>query len=151
MTEQVTIMCADALEGAVQTLIHDLRVPKKLRTALAVYQSQRAGLNNRGLSVLPARPSGRSNGSGSIADVCPRDNSRSSSDETRKILTHLRTMIEQRVEIQMWLNDESRDWSVEINGQRHEHVTSDVMEALIECAVIVAETSVMTVSVTRPQ
>lgn len=151
MTEQMIIMRADALEQAIQTLIHDLRVPKKLRTALAVYQNQRAGLDNRGLSLLPARSSGQPKGSGGIADVCQRDNSRSSSDENRTILSQVRTTIGQGVEIQMWLNDESLDWSVEINGQRHENVTSEVMEALVECAVIVAETSVMRVLVTRPQ
>jgi hypothetical protein len=151
MTEQMIIMRADALEQAIQTLIHDLRVPKKLRTALAVYQNQRAGLDNRGLSLLPARSSGQPEGSGGIADVCQRDNSRSSSDKNRTILSQVRTTIGQGVEIQMWLNDESLDWSVEINGQRHENVTSEVMEALVECAVIVAETSVMRVLVTRPQ
>jgi hypothetical protein len=34
-----------------------------------------------------------------------------------------------------------RDWSVVINGQRHEHVTTEVVEALVECELIVAETS----------
>jgi hypothetical protein len=150
MTEQVTIMCADALEQAIQTLIRDLRVPKKLRTALAVYQNQRAGLDNRGLSLLPARSSGLSKGSG-VSDSCQPDNSRSYSGEARTILSSVGTTEAQGVEIQMWLNDESLDWSVEINGQRHEHVTSEVMEALVECAVIVAETSVMKVLVTRPQ
>jgi hypothetical protein len=38
-------------------------------------------------------------------------------------------------------NYEAQDWSVEINGLRHEHVTSEVLEALVECALIVAETS----------
>jgi hypothetical protein len=150
MTEQMIIVRADALEQAIQTLIHDLRVPKKLRTALAVYQNQRSGLNNRGLSLLPARSSRLSKGSG-VADSCQPGNSRSSSGEARTIPSSVRATGEQGVEIQMWLNDESLDWSVEINGRRHEHVTSEVMEALVECAVIVAETSVMKVLVTRPQ
>jgi hypothetical protein len=38
-------------------------------------------------------------------------------------------------------NYESLDWSIEINGLRHEHVTSEIVEALVECALIVAETS----------
>jgi hypothetical protein len=38
-------------------------------------------------------------------------------------------------------NYEAEDWSIEINGLRHEHVTSEVVEALVECALIVAETS----------
>ena len=33
------------------------------------------------------------------------------------------------------------DWSVEINGLRYEHITSEIVEALVECALIVAETS----------
>jgi hypothetical protein len=33
------------------------------------------------------------------------------------------------------------DWSIEINGLRHEHVTSEIIETLVECAVIVAEKS----------
>jgi hypothetical protein len=38
-------------------------------------------------------------------------------------------------------NYESLDWSIEINGLRHEHVTSEIMEDLVECALIVAETT----------
>jgi hypothetical protein len=34
-----------------------------------------------------------------------------------------------------------RDWSVVINGQRHDHVATEVVEALVECELIVAETS----------
>jgi hypothetical protein len=150
MSEQHTIVRVDALENAIETVLHDLRVPKRLRTALAAYQNERAGLNSRGLSLLQGRSSGLSNGSGG-ADVRQCDNSRGSSDEDRTILSRVRTTIEQGIEIQMWLNDESLDWSVEINGQRHEHVTSEVMEALVECAVIVAEGSVMKLLVLRPQ
>jgi hypothetical protein len=40
-------------------------------------------------------------------------------------------------------NYEAQDWSVEINGLRHEHVTSEVLEALVESALIVAETSLI--------
>jgi hypothetical protein len=47
-----------------------------------------------------------------------------------------------KLKIDVWHNDEALDWTIEINGLRHEHVTSDVMEALVECALIVAETSV---------
>lgn len=148
MTEQHTIVRVDALENAIETVLHDLRVPKRLRTALAAYQNERAGLNNRGLRLLPGRSSGPSKGSGGAADVCQCGNSRGSSDEDR---SRVRTTIEQGIEIQMWRNDESLDWSVEINGQRHEHVTGEVMEALVECAVIVAEASVMKLLVLRPQ
>jgi hypothetical protein len=37
-------------------------------------------------------------------------------------------------------NKPSLDWSVEINGHRNEGVTSEVMEALIESAVVAAVT-----------
>ena len=36
---------------------------------------------------------------------------------------------------------DTRDWSVVVNGQRHEHVTTEVLEALVECELILAETS----------
>jgi hypothetical protein len=47
----------------------------------------------------------------------------------------------QQITITLWRNITMRDWSVVINGQRHEHVTTEVVEALVECALIVAETS----------
>jgi hypothetical protein len=46
-----------------------------------------------------------------------------------------------RLKIDLWLNDEALDWSLEINGQHHEHITSEIVEALVECALIVAENS----------
>jgi hypothetical protein len=49
----------------------------------------------------------------------------------------------QQIKITLWLNNETRDWSVEIDGQYHPHVTSDVVEALVECELIVAETSLI--------
>jgi hypothetical protein len=47
----------------------------------------------------------------------------------------------QEIKIDLWHNDEALDWSIEINGLRHEHVTSEIMETLVECAFIVAENS----------
>jgi hypothetical protein len=47
----------------------------------------------------------------------------------------------QQIKIDLWHNDEMLDWSIEINGLRHEHVTSDIIETVVECAVIVAEKS----------
>jgi hypothetical protein len=43
--------------------------------------------------------------------------------------------------IQIWFNEVARDWSIEINNLRHEHVTNKIMEDLVECALIVAERS----------
>jgi hypothetical protein len=150
MTEQRNVVRVDNLETAIETVLHDLRVPKRLRAALAVYHNQRAGLNNRRLRILPGGSSDLSKGSGGAAEGCLRDNL-SSSDKDGTILNRAPATIVQGIEIQMWFNDESLDWSVEINGQRHEHVTSEVMEALVECAVLVAETSVVKVSALRPQ
>jgi hypothetical protein len=47
----------------------------------------------------------------------------------------------QQIKIDLWHNDEMLDSSIEINGLRHEHVTSEIIETLVECAVIVAEKS----------
>ena len=44
-----------------------------------------------------------------------------------------------QIRIYLWRNDEALDWSVEINGLRHEHITSEIMEDLVECSLIVAE------------
>jgi hypothetical protein len=33
------------------------------------------------------------------------------------------------------------DWSIEINRPRHEHVSGEIVETLVECAPIVAEKS----------
>jgi hypothetical protein len=46
-----------------------------------------------------------------------------------------------QIKIDLWHNDVALDWSIEINGLRNEHVTSETMEALVECALIVAERS----------
>jgi hypothetical protein len=86
-----------------------------------------------------------------LADVCQPYNSPSSTNEGRGILNRLAATIEQEIEIRMWHNDESLDWSVEINGRRHEHITSEIMEALVECALIVAQMSLTQVVAARPQ
>jgi len=47
----------------------------------------------------------------------------------------------QQIKINLWHNDEALDWSIEINGLRNEHITSEIMETLVECALIIAEKS----------
>jgi hypothetical protein len=42
-----------------------------------------------------------------------------------------------QIEIDLSHNDEALDWSIEINGLRNEHVTSETIEALVECELIV--------------
>jgi hypothetical protein len=107
MTEQRTIVHIMARGQAIRTVIHDLRVPEKLRTALAVYQDASDDPNNNEIDTLWTEPASLGKAIGLI----------------------------------LWHNDASLDWSIEIDGQRHEHVTSEVMEALVECAVIVAQIS----------
>jgi hypothetical protein len=58
--------------------------------------------------------------------------------KARNILPKGSTVMQQ-IKIDLWHNDEVLDWSIEINGLRHEHVTSEVAETLAECAMIVAE------------
>jgi hypothetical protein len=43
--------------------------------------------------------------------------------------------------IMCWHKGACKDWSVAIGGQLHTHISTDILEALIECEVIVAETS----------
>jgi hypothetical protein len=45
--------------------------------------------------------------------------------------------------LQIWRNEEPGDWSVSINGVRHEHVTAQTLEDLVEHAVIVTEKSLV--------
>jgi 3-dehydroquinate dehydratase len=47
----------------------------------------------------------------------------------------------QGIAITLTHNAATRDWTVAINNQRHEHVTFAVAEALVECEMIIAETS----------
>ena len=56
----------------------------------------------------------------------------------------------QEINIRIWLN-EAQDWSIEINGLRHEHVSTHVMEDLVEAAMIVAENSLSEAATRRPQ
>ena len=47
----------------------------------------------------------------------------------------------QEIKIKLWRNGGAEDWSIEINGLRHDHVSGDEIEDLIEAAVSVAEKS----------
>ena len=49
----------------------------------------------------------------------------------------------QEIKIRFWRNAEAQDWSVEINGVRHEHVSSEILEDLVETALIVGEEQLM--------
>jgi hypothetical protein len=155
MTEQRTIVGTIALEQAIRTVVHDPRIPKKLRTDLAVYQDQRTDLDNRETDMLGE---GRTDPTClpetilySLADVYRPGNSRSGRREQSRILNCEPATIEQEIKICLWHNDESLDWSTEINGQRHEHVTSEIVEALVECALILAQISLTRAFAHQPQ
>ena len=154
MTEKQIIVRTINLEQAIRTVIHDLRIPKKLRTALAFYQDQRADLQNGEIFLLRTRQTETScpptAAYPSVAEAC-QCNSQRSANEDCFVSSGGRAAIERELKICMRHHDESLDWSIEINGQRHEHVTSDVMEALVECALIVAQTSLTRALTTRPQ
>lgn len=55
----------------------------------------------------------------------------------------------QRLNVTLWMN-ETEDWSVEINGLRYEHVSSEIVEDLVECALIVAQSSLAEAATRRP-
>jgi hypothetical protein len=47
----------------------------------------------------------------------------------------------QEINIKLWPNPVSGDWSIEINGLLHEHVSAQEMEDLVEATMIAAEKS----------
>jgi hypothetical protein len=47
------------------------------------------------------------------------------------------------IKIKVWRNEEAEDWSIEINGQFYEHVSSGSLTEFVECALIVAAKSLM--------
>jgi hypothetical protein len=53
------------------------------------------------------------------------------------------------IKIRLWRNVEAQDWSVEINGLRHEHVSSEILEDLVEAALIVGEEQLMELTTRR--
>jgi hypothetical protein len=56
----------------------------------------------------------------------------------------------QEITIRLWRNT-AGDWSVDINGQRREHVSTEVMESLVESAMIAAEGALINFSTRRLQ
>jgi hypothetical protein len=56
----------------------------------------------------------------------------------------------QEINIKLWLND-AQAWSIEINGLRHERVCSEIMEDLVEVAMILAQRSLTEAATRRPQ
>jgi hypothetical protein len=148
MTRQSIIARQDALEQAILTVIKDARIPKTLRTALEVYGRQWAEPNNHGISVVPPKSTNPFN-TFRRADDCRLDNS--GSNEGDNIENGAFTDLARKIDIHMWMNVESLDWSLEINGHRWEHATLEDVESLIECSVVATVLSVMKTFSARPQ
>jgi hypothetical protein len=155
MVDQRIIVRTLALERAIRTVIHDLRIPEKLRTALSVYQDQRDDLDSAETDWLRRGPAEDAcplkTIRPSLVEVCQTCNMRSKPHEHGISDNSEITAIEREIKICLWYNDESLDWSIEIDGQRHEHVTSEIMEALVECALIVAQMSLTRALASAPQ
>jgi hypothetical protein len=43
------------------------------------------------------------------------------------------------INLKVWLDDQAGDWSIEVNGVRYEHVTSEILEDLVEVELIKTE------------
>jgi hypothetical protein len=49
----------------------------------------------------------------------------------------------QEIVFKLWRNEQEKDWSVEINGDRHEAVTIEGVQELVYRAVLDAEDSLL--------
>jgi hypothetical protein len=56
----------------------------------------------------------------------------------------------QEINIKIWLNAVD-DWSIEINGLRHDQISSQIMEAFVETSMVMAEKSLIEAASRRPQ
>jgi hypothetical protein len=45
----------------------------------------------------------------------------------------------QEFKIKLWRHDEEKDWSVEVHGRLHEHVSSTTVDELVEYALVAAQ------------
>jgi hypothetical protein len=155
MAGQVSGVRIKTLTEAIQTVIHDLRIPKKLRLSLAAYQDQvahpREGENHIPPADQPQPKRLRKTTPLSLGGVCQTCASLTITNDNRCTPDCRDALNQRQLAISLWHNSQSLDWSIEINGHRHEHVTSDIMEALIECALIVAQSQLTKPYNRRPQ
>jgi hypothetical protein len=56
----------------------------------------------------------------------------------------------QEINVKLWRNHGQQDWSVEINGKRYESVAIELIEELMERALIDAEESLIEATARRP-
>jgi hypothetical protein len=45
----------------------------------------------------------------------------------------------QDIQLKLWRNDRQQDWSAEINGTRYDSVSLDVIESLVQYALLSAD------------
>jgi hypothetical protein len=180
MTEQQTALRIKALEQALQTVIHDLRVPEKLRSmriksleqalrtvihdlriaeklgsASAAYHQEQRDRSSVEIGVVRGGQTESARLPKTIrsefAWACQGNCSQNITEEHRRILSCECISMEREIRISLWHNDESDDWSIKINGQHHHHITSEIMEGLVECALIVAQTSLTRALAQKPK
>jgi hypothetical protein len=148
MTKQSTMLRSNALEQALQTVIHDVQIPKNLRTALESYRRQSAEHSNSQVEAMC--PEHKEISRSSEADPYSCD-SPSLADEDSVLLSCESIIIAHGLRIIAKYDKQSVKWSIDINGQRYERVTFKAMEALIEGAVIATEISLKREFCRRPQ
>jgi hypothetical protein len=73
---------------------------------------------------------------------------RKSDDKVRNVLV-LRWFV-QEINVKLWRNHQQQDWSVEINGTRHDSLTIESIEELMARALIDAEKAMLSDIGTRP-
>src|ERR1700735_2072856 len=102
-------MRIDALEKAIETVLHDRRIPRKLRTALAVCQEQRAQLNHFEISSPWVGQTGTAclvkTIGPSLVEVCQPGSTRRKRREERSMPNCELATIEQEIKICLWHND----------------------------------------------
>jgi hypothetical protein len=151
-TEHNRVAQIGNLEQAIRTVLHDARISNTLRAALEAYQAHLAELNEPDIGTTR---SGQTEYTYPPEIICPSDPEpypcNSLSHEGSFLLSCESALIDQGLMLRMEYNKQSFDWSVKINEVRYEGITKEVMEALIECAVIATEMTIMRSPSQRPQ
>ena len=144
----------NGLEQALQTVIHDLRIDEKLGSASAVCQQEQREVSSVEIGVVRGEQTESARLPKTTRSefrwACQGNRSENVPEE-HCLMSCECISIEREIRISLWHNDESDDWSININGQHHDHITSEIMEALVECALIVAQTSLTGAFAQRPQ
>lgn len=152
MTKQFTILRTGPLEQAIQIIIDDRRTPAELRKALAVHRDQWRYMTNLESAVPKATQAEPSYMLKLVhSNVAEASTSWVAQDAEGSCTPNLPFPLKQGMNVIITLNNAALDWSVEINGVLIEHVTSEIMEVLLECAIIKAQLSLTGSCETRLQ